>query len=390
MALPSVTVTTQDQTFFLSETNESAVPLVGAFYSPNNLVGILGRTLGSSREKQEGVMLVTNPGDWAARLTENGITAGPTGGWATDWWCVNNFLKYGGSCLVGGTGSEVYTTYNADNTPLHKKDYDIDVAFASTGSNSITVALNLADDRGDCFAVIGSTFSAQIQTDLTSQDIWPTAASGSEKYVLVYGHKRFFDDSTGSQLLRTITVAPDVAGCFARARRDTNSWTTPAGFRRGRILGVLSMVQSVDLSSTLATQIDGDGGNIVTTIPGRGTFLMGNNTAYSTTTSVLKKINVSLLVNYIKKQLTVLATDLLFELNNENTRNLFLSAAQPVLRNIEAAGGLYEYRVVCDASNNGPDIVDANKFVADVYIKPAKTAETIIIKIIPVNTATVL
>lgn len=384
MALPSVTVSIKDKTFSLNQTAEAATPFIGGFYSDTGLVKLLGYTVAGAREVQEGVMTVTSVSDWVKRLEQvAGITSGPTGSWAYDWWCVNNFLKYGGTCLVGGTGSEVFGSISTSGTPLHQKKYNLNITFASTGSNSIAAAYAIANDRKDCLAVIGTTFSAQVNSSISATTFTTTS---SEYSVNVYGHKRMLDetDITGNGVI-SITVAPDVAGCFARTFRDVDSWTTPAGTRRGRILGVINMVDAVDLSSSAATSIDAAKGNIVTTLPGQGTFLMGNNTGYATSTSTLAKINSMLVVLNVKKKLTRLANDVLFEINNAATRTLFKNAAEPVLRDIQTAGGLYEYKIVCDETNNGPAVLDQNRFVVDVFLKISRTAETIQLSIIPVN-----
>lgn len=390
MTLPSVTVTTKDTTLFLSQTAEAATPFIGGYVPEDrSIIGILGYTAAGQREVQDGVLTVSSVGDWADRLGFAGYTAGPTGSWAYDWWAVHNFLKYGGTCLVGGTGTEVFTTFSTSSTPLHQKKYNLNVVFAGTGANSIAAAFSIADTRKDCIAVIGTTLSSQINSSI-SATTWTNTSS--EYSVNVYGHKRMLDDRAfrTEQGVISITVAPDVAGCFARAYRDYNAWTTPAGTRRGRILGVINLVDDPSLSGTLATSIDAAKGNVVTTIPGKGTFLMGNNTGYATTSSTLSKINSMLVVNYIKAKMTTLANDVLFEINNTATRSLFLSAADPVLRDIQGAGGLYEYRIVCDETNNGAAVVDANRFVVDIYLKISRTSETIQVNIIPVNSSVVL
>lgn len=388
MTLPSVTVTTKDTTLFLSQTAEAATPFVGAYVPEDrSIIAKLGYTAAGSREVQEGVMTVPSPGDWSFRLQQAGYTDGPTGTWAYDWWAVNNFLKYGGTCLVGGTGTEVFTSFSTSATPLHQKKYGINVAFAGTGANSIAAAFSIADTRKDCLAVIGTTLSAQINTSV-SANAW--TSTSSEYSVNVYGHKRMIDERNGANAIVSITVAPDVAGCFARTYRDFNAWTTPAGTRRGRILGVINLVDDPGLASSLATSIDTAKANVVTTIPGKGTFLMGNNTGYSTTTSVLAKVNSMLVVNHVKSKMTALANDLLFEINNASTRALFRNAADPILRDLVASGGLYEYAVVCDESNNGSGVVDSNRFVVDIYLKISRTSETIQVNIIPVNSSVVL
>lgn len=103
-------------------------------------------------------------------------------------------------------------------------------------------------------------------------------------------------------------------------------------------------------------------------------------------TSTLSRVNVVRLINYIKKTLGNTARSVLFEVNDEITRNSFRSAANGFLQTIKDGRGLYEYRVICDESNNPGSVVDANRFVADVYIKPTKSINYVRIRITNLNT----
>jgi len=380
MSIPKVTVVDAIQNAFKEEPEESSSIVAGFYSSP--LVSLFGKTGPEYREKEEGVMFVSSLADWTSRLRIGGFT-GPTGDWAYDWWCVNNYLKYGGTCIVGGTGSESYIAYSSDGTPLHSKKYEIDIIFASTGSQSTAVAYSVANTREDCLAIVGTTFSAQINTNL-SASAW--SHTNNQYFVNVYGHKRFYDDTAAERSVKMITIAPDVAGCFARSFRETNPWEAPAGFVRGKILDVINLVQSVDLKSTFGQTINTLNANIVTTFPGKGVYFITNNTSYNNSNSILlKKINTMLLVNYIKKKVTPLAQDFLFEINNQINRDLFITLVDNILREIQATQSITDYKIVCDASNNPDSIVDANKFVADIYIKIGNVAETINVKITPIG-----
>ena len=130
--------------------------------------------------------------------------------------------------------------------------------------------------------------------------------------------------------------------------------------------------------------------NSVIGIAGSGTFLFGDITREPTATSTLTRINVVRLINYIKKTLGRTAFGVLFEINDDITRDLFTNAANGFLGQVQDGRGLYGYKVVCDASNNPGAIVDANQFVADVFIKPTKSINYVKLVITNVNTDTVL
>jgi len=112
--------------------------------------------------------------------------------------------------------------------------------------------------------------------------------------------------------------------------------------------------------------------NPVTTFPGEGTVLFGDKTG-AEPTSTLSRINVSRLFIYLKKTIGAAARDKLFEFNDAITRSSFVNSVVPMLQTVKSRRGLYDYRVVCDESNNTANIIDSNQFVADVYIKPAKS-----------------
>jgi len=162
-------------------------------------------------------------------------------------------------------------------------------------------------------------------------------------------------------------MAPDVAGCIVRTDRDYYPWFSPAGSRRGRILNVLRLKRN--LAPTEQDILYDAKINSVVTFTGEGTILYGDKTG-DVATSTLSRINVSRLFNYVKKALAPLARSILFEQNDAITRSRFKIAAEGFLDRIVGQRGITEYRVVCDESNNGPEVIEANYFVADVLIKP--------------------
>ena len=386
-------VTTQNNVFTTPTTSESASPLVAGVVSFNGLVTLFGSTGSNGTSEAEiGLMGISSLNDWVARLSSSTVgTAGPTGAWAGEWWAVYNYLQYGGSCLVGGTGStgDYYRangTLGVTSTPLHNKYLaPVSVIFEAGNTFSAAAAINAATTRGDCIAVIGnqSRITTPISSTYSSQsaDFGMTAAS--EFVVYVAGRKKFTAGVGTDVIIREADLSPDVAGCFARSARDASLWVSPAGKTRGRILGVMSLQQT--FSETDADNLISGNVNPIVTFPGEGTFLMGNKTTYSGT-GALTNINNASMVAYLKPQLLSIAQNLLFEINDATTRQRFFNSATPVLERIKAGNGITDYRIVCDETNNTPAIIAQNKLVADVYVKPTYAADTIVITI--VNTAT--
>jgi len=398
MARPNVTVLIDDQSFIVPGTEDGSIT-VGGLLSTGGMLMALGNTA----ERKQGYIRLNSLQDLMERLTAkeglgvhkgdqpgDGIPAqgaggtgprwpqGPTGAWKTEFWGAHNFLQYGGSLIVGGTGEDQYTSQTAASNVLQDKSLALDVVFAATGGNggpaleAATVASTIAHRRGDCVAVIGDDKAGMT----TSGSAVPSGAVQDEFTICVFGSKLHLginrtdqDISGDSNLIRT-NCAPDVAGCIARTDRLSDPWMSPAGFNRGQILDVVRLEVNPS-ESEMDTLYDAKI-NPVVTFPGEGTMLFGDKTLKAAT-STLSRINVSRLFIYLKKVIGRAARSKLFELNDFETRSSFVNAVTPVLNRVKARRGLYDFRVVCDESNNTPGLIDANQFIADIYIKPAKS-----------------
>lgn len=391
MPRPNVNFRINDESLVVPVTEGFASSL-GAVYNPTNFLKVLGTTA----EKNTGYYLVPNISDWYARLNDyiigvqGGITfaagntfysvgacaasilnGGYTGngysaGFSGEWWAVHNFLQYGSGCYVGfGTGLAGVTSFY---------DLAFDVMFQGGGtapqqgsdtSNYSTAVTTVIDYKSSTdLPAIGIVCRGSTEAAITSSTT-KLSGTSNKNYANVYGEKIHFD-TTGLVEITT-QMAPDVAGCVVRTDRDSYPWFSPAGQRRGRILNVLRLKRTV---SGIEQDILYDNGiNSVVTFTGDGTLLFGDKTGESAT-STLSRINVSRLFMYIKKALAPVARSLLFEQNDSVTRSRFKLAAEGFLDRIVSQRGISEYRVICDASNNTPEVVEANYFVADVLIKP--------------------
>ena len=403
MARPNVTVLIDDQSFVVPGSEAGSLTRAGL----PSVYGLI-LALGNTAERKAGVMQLEDPQDWVKRLTSKEPTAsgawtdninhangtvggtgsrwpeGPTGAWKNEWWAVHNYLQYGGVCVVGATGTESNTQDDAYTT-LKDKTIPLDVVFAATGGAGYVASVsNIASSRGDCVAVIPDSSVGLTVAGASSQ------GTADEFNITVFGAKRHLDITRGindadntANYIRT-NCAPDVAGCLARTDRDGYPWYSPAGFKRGRILDVVR-IEKNPTDAEQDTLYDA-GINPIVTFPGEGTVLFGDKTG-KPASSTLSRINVSRLFIYLKKTIGAAARGILFELNDVTTRAAFVNAVSPVLDSIQARRGLYDYRVVCDRSNNTDGIIDSNQFVADIYIKPAKSINFIKITFTNKNTA---
>lgn len=387
--------TTKDNTFTSNVVSEAASPLVAGMVSFNGLIPIFGLTgaNGVTSETEIGLMTVPTLNNWLSRLAINGYgTSGPTGAWAGEWWSVHNYLQYGGICIVGGTGStgDYYSStgvLTASNTPLHNKSLvNIDVVFDSGITKSAEAAISIATTRQDCMAIIGNYkkltgvpgLNATYSTKST--DFGVTFESEYVSYVA--GRKKFVAGVGNNVNILEANLSPDAAGCMARTLRDSFRWSSPAGKTRGRILGVVNMQQT--FGETDAAYIYAANINPVVVFPGEGTFLMGNKTS---TTGTLQRLNVSNVVIYIKNEILKITQKVLFEINDSITRQRVISESRPLLDSIRAGGGISNYRIVCDETNNTAQTIAENKLIVDVYIQPTNSVETIQVTIINTNSS---
>ncbi len=232
--------------------------------------------------------------------------------------------------------------------------------------------MNIAEDRKDCvvfFSPIKSDVVDSGTAGATNTKATADTLNGSSYAVMssnwLYIYDRYND--------RYIWV-PDngsVAGLCARTDYTNDAWYSPAGFNRGQIFGVTKLAYN-------PTQADRDAlyrarVNPVVTFPGQGTLLYGDKTLVTNENSAFSRINVRRLFIVLEKAISTAAKNQLFEFNDSFTRANFRAAIEPFLRQVQGRKGIYDFRVVCDETNNTAGVVDAAQFVASIFIKPARS-----------------
>ena len=398
MTRANVTVVIDDNSYVIPGSESGSLTRAG-FPSQFNLIGAIGNT----GERLKGWLEVDNLGNWINRLTSKepiGLSSdssnhignlsggtgsrwpyGPTGSWKAEWWACHNYLQYGGVLVVGGTGENYNDTSGYDT--LKDKQIPLDVVFGITADQ--TSVSSIASSRQDCVAVVpDSTYG--LDADNSSYggtpDEFNISVFGMKKHLNVRRNMNENDQDGLGSFVET-NCAADVAGCISRTDKLSDPWQSPAGFKRGRILDVVSLLDNPSdsqMDTLYALEI-----NPVVTFPGEGTVLFGDKTG-AASTSTLSRINVSRLFIYLKKHVGAAARSILFELNDSSTRASFINATNGLLENIRSRRGLYDYRVVCDETNNTDEIVDANQFVADIFVKPTKSVNFIRITFTNKNT----
>ena len=304
------------------------------------------------------------------------------------WWAVQNALQYGTSCRVGIVGKGFTGALGAGGSSGISSPITTATDFAIPGLYSILFQSYHQDTSGwsldNWTALQSSTDVVNITNELKNTEfpvigvvnVGLTGAAASdanigqlsvdnEYMVQVAGDKYHLNSvasTEGTSLIRT-HLAPDVAACIANTPRV---WDSPAGNTRGRILGVVKLASK--LTATSQDALYDLNVNPVISVPGSGTLLYGDITNAKDTSSLVS-INVIRTIIFIKSTLIVVANEVLFEKNTTETRLQFATRAELILNRIVAGGGLSEFSVVCDASNNPQEVIDAKAFVADISVK---------------------
>ena len=260
-------------------------------------------------------------------------------------------------------------------------------ASAKTNSKAVAAAaLTISSARKDCIAflspyrgdVVGVTSSAtQTQNVVDFYDTLQATSFGVFDNTWKYVYDRFSDK------YRYVPCNGDTAGLCAATTANGLPWFSPAGLNRGAIKNAVKLAFSP--TRTERDKLYQNRINPVTSLPGQGIILFGDKTALASP-SAFDRINVRRLFNVIEKTIGNAAKGVLFELNDEFTRNNFKNVVEPYLRGIQAERGITDFLVVCDSTNNTGAIIDANEFKADFYIKPARSINFITLTFIATRT----
>ena len=182
------------------------------------------------------------------------------------------------------------------------------------------------------------------------------------------GYKYMYDRF--NNVFRYIPLNGDIAGCCARTDIEQFPWFSPAGTARGPILNSVKLIYNPGKKQRdilYSNRI-----NPVILSPGAGIILFGDKTGFGKS-SAFDRINVRRLFIYLEDAIKAAAKDQLFEFNDELTRTNFVNIIEPFLRDVQSKRGIFDFVVVCDETNNTAAVIDNNEFVADIFIKPARS-----------------
>ena len=205
--------------------------------------------------------------------------------------------------------------------------------------------------------------------DITDNVVGFFAPITSSSYaVFDSGYKYMFDRF--SDTFRYVPLNGDIAGTCARNDINNFPWFSPAGTARGGILNAVKLAYTPN--QTQRDVLYSNRINPVIFSPGAGIVLFGDKTGFGKA-SAFDRINVRRLFIFLEEAISAAARDQLFEFNDEITRTNFVNIVEPFLRDVQSKRGIFDFRVVCDETNNTAAIIDSNEFVADIFIKPARS-----------------
>lgn len=309
---------------------------------------------------------------------------------------VNNgssWLWVGDSALLSGKVDGVVLSGGSDGTIVHGDGADqsrrmtafdlfgdpesVDISMiVQAGGDTVVGAYilqDIAEKRLDCIALL-SPMEADVvglaNTATVLENVLTTrTAYGSSSYgVMDSAYKLIYDRY--NDVNRWIPLNGDIAGLCAQTDNTNAPWFSPAGLNRGNIKNAIALSYSEVLSTRdTLYQI---GVNPCVVFPIQGAVLFGDKTMQSKP-SAFDRINVRRLFITLEKAISTASKFLLFEQNDAVTQAQFVQMVEPFLRDVQARRGITDFRVVCNSTNNTPQVVDSNQFVADIYIKPTRS-----------------
>ena len=244
--------------------------------------------------------------------------------------------------------------------------------------------IDIAEFRTDCMAILSPPVELTAYGALNpvaNVVAWFDQINSTSYAVFDSSSIKVYDKVNDQYLM--LPAASSIAGLCARTD-DTNApWFSPAGYNRGQLKGVVKLghiPRKTERDQLYSARI-----NPLATFPGEGTVLYGDKTALAKP-SAFDRINVRRLFITLERAISNASKYMLFEFNDEITRNLFIAMVEPYLRNVQGLRGITDFHVVCDETNNTPYIIDTNQFVGDIYIKPTRSINFITLNFIAVRT----
>ena len=287
-----------------------------------------------------------------------------------------------GSAVTDGQLKTAYEKFqDADTT-----DVGLIIAGPSGSTTHIDNLITIAENRKDAIVFASPQRSDVVNiTNSNTQkqnvvDFFDSIRSSS--YVVFdSGYKYCYDRY--NDVYRYVPLNGDIAGLAARTDIIADSWYSPAGYNRGVIRGAVKL--AFNPTKSQRDELYPKRVNPVATFPGQGTVLFGDKTGLSSP-SAFDRINVRRLFITLEKAIATASKFQLFEFNDEFTRANFRNIVEPFLREVQGRRGITDFLVVCDETNNTGEVIDRNEFVAEIFVKPARSINFITLSFVATRT----
>lgn len=292
--------------------------------------------------------------------------------------------------LAGGVDDFVASDANLQNgfalfADDEKYDISLVVAGKATAATAAFIVNNVAEVRKDCIVFVSpqntSTGEPIVGSDTATADgiiAYKAAMNVTSSYAVMDSGFKYQYDRYNDKY-RWVPLNADVAGLCARTDFTDDPWFSPAGYNRGQVKNVVKLAYNPN--KTARDNLYKNGINSVVSFPGQGTVLFGDKTMLARP-SAFDRINVRRLFIVLEKAIATAAKFQLFEFNDQFTRAQFRSIVEPFLRDVQGRRGVTDFRVKCDETNNTAEVIDSNRFVADIFIKPARSINFITLNFI--------
>ena len=274
---------------------------------------------------------------------------------------------------IQGIGPNDYT--QSIDLLSNKDAYNFNVITApglikSLHSSQVNKLVTLAESRTDCIAVVDL-----VPYNSTVNTIVSQASSFDSSYAATYWPwLQSINPQNGQYVWSPASVF--IPGVYAFTDASSDPWFAPAGLIRGALGNVVKAERK--LTSGNRDSLYEANVNPIATVPGSGVVVFGQKTLQKRA-SALDRVNVRRLLIALKSFIVQVSDNLVFEQNTIATRNNFLAQVNPYLESVQQRQGLFAFKVVMDATNNTPDVIDRNELVGQIFLQPTKTAEFIIL-----------
>lgn len=317
----------------------------------------------------------------------------PSEGANANWGSIstNEFIQANNeytASLSGGVDGYANTGYLIQAYDKFANAEEVDVSLIVTGDAPQVVSEHIIDDiaeiRKDCVAFISPEFSDVVNNagnEVEDCIAYRNQFNSSSYASMDCNWKYQFDKY--NNVFRWVPCNADVAGLCVRTDFERDPWFSPAGFNRGHIKNVTKLAWNPTQSQR--DDLYKNGINPIVSFPGEGVVLYGDKTLLAKP-SAFDRINVRRLFIVLEKAIARAAKYSLFEFNDEFTRAQFVALVEPFLRDVQGRRGIYDFKVVCDTTNNTPEVIDRNEFIGDIYIKPARAINYIQLNFVAVRT----